>query len=467
MWRDIVLRELLDHLLSLRVALTAAITLGLMAVSAVLFVADQRERQADYQSFVEENQEALRQAAAKPRAALYYLFSFADQRIYRAPNPMSFLAEGGSKDLPNALSVDAFVLHSPRNLSRGNPLLWRFRMLDWSFIVAVVLSFAAVVLSYDGVSGEREAQTLRLAMAQAVHRHALILGKLSGILLCLLLLLLAGMLLHLAIVVLAGTMPLGLPLLVAGAGAFLLSGLYLAVFVLLGLLVSSRCRESATSLVISLVVWVLLVMAVPNLGGLLASSTVELPNAEEMDEQASKAYDEAFTRYNEQHPDPHADWYSGHWSPGEPLKRAILMDEAKERIRLDYLVRMLAQARAGRALTRCSPTATYRYAMEALAGSGLEHFARFLEEARHYRAALKNFLVRKYPANPEHPYSDQVAQQAISVKVDFAEVPQFQDRLATPLQAGSEALFSGGLLFLWVAVAFSAAYFSFLRCDVR
>lgn len=467
MFRDMVFKELLGLLLSLRVVVTAVLVIALMTVSAVLFVDGYRERQADYQSFVEENLDGLRKTTERERGALFNLFSFRDQRIYRAPNPLAFLAEGGSKDLPNALSVDAFILHSPENLSRKNPLLWRFRQLDWAFIVMVVLSFAALVLAYDGVSGEREAQMMRLVMAQPVRRHTVILAKYAGTILCLLLLLLVGMLVHLAILSFSGVLELSVELAMGVGMAALLSGIYLSIFVLLGLLVSSRCRESATSLVICLLTWALLVVIIPNLGGLLASGVVDLPGPEEVADRASKAFHEARELYDKQHEDPMAWAMSGNWSPGEPLARAVLADEARERVYLDYLVRMLTQVQIGRNLTRVSPAAVYRYGIEALAGSGLEHFAWFLEQARHYRQGLKGFLMEKYPLNPEHPYGEEASRKATAVKVAFAEIPKFQDRLQGPAEGIAGVMVDGLLLVLWGMAAFGAAWVSFLRCDVR
>ncbi|MEW6754743.1 MAG: ABC transporter permease subunit [Candidatus Latescibacterota bacterium] len=361
----------------------------------------------------------------------------------------------------------AFVLHSPENLSRANPLLWRFRRLDWAFIVMVVLSFTALVLSYDAVCGEREAQTLRLQMSQAVHRRTLILGKLAGVLLCLLLLLLVGVLLHLTIVSLAGVVALDARLAVAVAGALLLSALYLSVFVPLGLFVSSRCRQSATSLVICLLAWALLVVVVPNLGGLLASSAGKLSGPQEVWQRADAAWDEARQRYDQQHPSPMAWVYSGNWSPGEPLHRAVLMDEAKERVYLDWITRMLTQARTGRDLTRIAPAAVYRHGMEALAGSGLEHFARFLEQARRYRQELRDFLQRKYPLDPDAPFSSEANRQANAIPVAFEEIPRFQERLPGPAEAARDAAPDALLLALWVTVACSGACASFLRADVR
>ena len=466
MFKRILVRELADLLLSLRFAMTAVLVVALMAAGAVLFVADYREAMADYRNQVNENLEGLRQQAGR-RAALFRLLSFRDQRIYRTPNPMVFMAEGAEADLPNAFSVDAFVLHSPENLARTNPSLWSCRKLDWTFVVMLVLSFAGIVLTYDGISGERETQVLRLVMAHPVPRSTVILGKYAGATVCLMLLFLLGVLIHLAILSLSGLVSIDLELLTGVGVGLLFSGIYVSIFVMTGLFLSSLFRESATSLVVCLLMWALLVVAVPNLGGILAGGLVELPGPEDVRRDGARAWREARDAYDRSHSDPNAWIMSGNWSPGEPLARAIVTDEAKERVYLSYWTQMLAQARLGRMLTRLSPAAAYRYAMEGVAGSGLEHYARFMEQARRYREGLKLFLLSKYPTNPDHPYSDEIRRKALAVSVGFEEIPKFEEQLAKPSEALADALPDFLLLALWGVLAFAAAYVSFLRCDVR
>ena len=465
MLTDIVLKELRDLLLSLRALLTAATIVVLMAVSAALFVDDYEETMADYQQQVEENLDDLRRKAGG-EGGFFRALSWRDQQIYRLPSPLAFLAEGGEKDLPNALRVDAFLLHSPMNLQRDNPFLWSFRKLDWSVIVMVVLSFAAMVLSFDGVSGERESQVLPLVMANAVTRHSVLFGKFIGISLCLAVLLLAGVLVHLLVLSLSGGVRVNVDLVLAMAAGLLLSCLYVSIFVWLGLLISSRCRESASSLVICLLMWALLVVAIPNLGGVLASRLVEAPEPELEDELAWDARDQAVAAYTKAHPELSDEIWSGNWSPGENLARAILTSEAMERVYADAWIRRLAQARSGRDVTRVSPAAVYRYAMESLAGSGLEHCGRFYEQARRYRETLRDFLLRQYPGNPAHAYDSELGRKAHQMSLDFEEIPKFQEKSATVIDALHRVAADGLLLLLWSVVTFLAAYVSFLRSDI-
>lgn len=467
MLRDIVLKELHDLLLSLRAGLTACTILVLMVVSAFLFVDDYEETMADYRKQVEENSDGLKRKASSEEGALFQALSWRDQQIYRRPNPLTFMAEGGEKDLPNVLQVDAFLLHGFQNLTRRNAFLWEFGKLDWTTVVMVVLSFAAMVLSFDGISGERESQMLRLVMSNAVSRHTLILGKFMGIALCLMLLLAVGALVHLVILGLSDVIRLTPDLLMAAAAGVGLSGLYVSIFIWFGLCVSSRCRESASSLVVCLLTWALVVVAAPSLGGVLASRLADVPEPEMVWETARDARDQARKAYDASHPDPW-DWvYSGNWSPGENLARAILMDEAKERVLKDAWARRFAQARLAQDVTRISPAAAFRYAMESVAGSGLAHCAWFYEQGKRYRRTLADFLLRKYPASPDHAFDYEVSRRARRVPLTFDEIPKFEAQLVPASKAFASAADDALLLFLWAALAFLAAYVSFLRCDVR
>ena len=55
-----------------------------------------------------------------------------------------------------------------------------FGSLDLAFIVKVVLSLFAILLTFDAICGEREGGTLKLVLSNAVPRDRVILGKLVG-----------------------------------------------------------------------------------------------------------------------------------------------------------------------------------------------------------------------------------------------------------------------------------------------
>lgn len=470
MFRDIVLREILDHLLSLRLALTFGLTVAVMGMGGYLSVADYAQLTADYRESVDRNLRQLKGWTARPDwYSIYTAFSHNEQSIYRAPNPLTFVAEGHEKDLPDVFVIDAFDFDGPGLSLRTNFTLWKFEGIDWTFVVGIILSFAALILTYDGISGERSTETLRLMMSNSVSRGTIILAKYAGAMVSLTLPLVAGILINLLIVGTSGAVPL------TGADwgrvvvVFVLAELYLSAFAMLGLFFSSRFRESSASLVVSLLAWTVLVVIVPNSGGILASGLVEVPGPGQISDRASHARQEARRSYKARYPDAD-DTFSGNWSPGEILARAFDVADAHVREYDEYRDSMIKQVQVARSLTRISPASVFQYASEGVVGSGLPHYVRFLDQARRYRMALRDCLVEYYLFDRYHPFvwsSRENQEKMKKIQVDFDRIPKFEDRSVRAVETLREASWDILLLFLFGAVFFLAAYVSFLRCDVR
>ncbi len=101
--------------------------------------------------------------------------------------------------------------------------------------ISTVLSFVALVLAYDSISGEREAGTLRLMLANTIPRYKLLLGKYSGSMLTLAIPLIVGLLVSLIIVIPSKDVAIDAAAWLKILVITLLSLLYLSIFVLLGL----------------------------------------------------------------------------------------------------------------------------------------------------------------------------------------------------------------------------------------
>lgn len=456
----VIRRELLDHLRSLRLSMTFILVVGLMITASLLYVHDYRQLVADYSENVNAN---LRLLAEKAKKGFYDVVSFSpNQLIYRAPNSLGFMVEGGEKELPNAFEVDAFELTGPQMKLRGNYTLWHFESLGWVFIVGVILSFAALVLTYDGTSGDREAGTLRLCLSNALPRSTLLLGKFIGAAISLMIPFIIGLVMSLLILSVSNVVPF------AGAhwqriGAIvLLSILYISIFIALGLFVSSLTQTSSVSLILLLLIWAGFVVVIPKTGGLLASEIGKLPDAEAVSQRTGDAVREVLRRHR------HAGGgFSRHWSPGEPLDRSVQVAEAQIAIYDEYRNRQIEQVKLAQNLTRLSPTAIYQIACESLANSGLKHYERFLAQAREYRRTLLRFTRDKYPYDPDsfHPQDEQFRKRLSRVKFD--EIPLFADKPPDISTAYADASWSILLLFLFNALFFIGAFLAFMRYDVR
>lgn len=456
MLRTIILRELSDHLRSLRLSLTFILVVLVMITASALYVHDYRQLIADYSENVNANLRLLR---GKAKKGLYDVVSFPpNQLIYRSQNPLGLIAEGHEKALPNAFEVDAFELTGPKMKLRGNYTLWRFDQLDWAFIVGVILSFAALVLTYDGICGEREAGTLRLCLSNALPRSTLLFGKFIGAIISLMIPLIVGICISLLILSVSGVVPLDGAHWQRIGVIVLLSILYISAFVALGLFVSSLTQTSAVSLILLLLAWVGFVVIIPKTGGLLASELVQLPDAEAVSQRAKDATWDVVKRYSGK-----GSGFSWNWSPGEPLSRSVQIADAQIAIYDEYRNRQINQVKLAQNLTRISPTAIYQIACESLAGSGINHYERFLKQAREYRRTLLQYTRDKYPYGPD---SLPGHQESKKIEINFDEIPKFTDKPSDVSTALADASWNILLLFLFNTLFFMGAFWAFIRYDV-
>ena len=457
MLREIIWRELLDHIQSLRFALTLLLVIVLMLMGSVLYIHDYRQQVADYSENVNEN---LRLLENKAERGLHAVVSYGPNLlIYRAPSPLGFIAEGHEKDLPNAFAVDAFEMVGPQTILRRNYTLQRFDALDWVFTVGVILSFAAFAMTYDSISGEAETGTLRLCLSNSLPRATLLFGKYIGTLISLSIPLIIGICMNVLIISLFGVLPFEPTYWLQIGGVVLFSVLYISVFATLGLFISCLTRSSAVSLVLLLLVWVCFAVFIPRTGGLLASRLAELRDEKTITRQASETTHEILNRYGR-------DRFSAHWSPGEPLTRAAKIADAKQAIYNEYRQQQLHQVKLAQNISRISPTAIYQIGCETLVGTGIKHYERFFKKAIDYRRSLLQFTYEEYPFNPNLFLEDADRQQLSELNISVDKIPKFDDTPSDFSTAFAEASLDILLLFLFNMVFFMGAFLAFTRYDV-
>ena len=457
MLREIIWRELLDHLQSLRFVLTLLLVIVLMLMESVLYILDYRQQVADYGENVSENMDILKEKAKK---GLHAVVSFGPNLlIYRSPSPLGFIAEGHEKNLPNAFEVDAFELVGPQTILRRNYTLQRFDAVDWVFTVGVILSFAAFAMTYDSISGEAETGTLRLCLSNALPRSTLLFGKYIGTIISLAIPLIIGVCMNTLIISLFGVLPFEPIYWLQIGGVVLFSVLYISVFATLGLFISCLTRTSSVSLVLLLLVWVCFVVFIPRTGGLLASRLVELPDEKTIARQANDATREILNRYGR-------DRFSAHWSPGEPLTRAARIADAQQAIYNEYRQQQLHQVKLAQNISRISPTAIYQIGCDVLVGTGIKHYERFFKKAIEYRRSLLQFTYEEYPFNPNLFLEDAERQRLSEIQISLDKIPKFDDTPSDFSTSFAEASLDILLLFLFNLVFFMGAFLFFTRYDV-
>jgi hypothetical protein len=359
--------------------------------------------------------------------------------------------------LPNAFRVSAFRLEGPDYRLRGNPLLGDFEALDWSFIVTVVLSFAAILLASDGVNGEKHNGTLRLVLSNPVPRARVLISKYLSTMILLTIPLSLGGLIGLIVITGSGLVPLN------GQDW---AKIGLALFVLLGLLLSTALREPQASLIVSLLVWVSLVIVIPSGASLTSKLWHAVPDQDAVAERASQAYHDAIRNHDQRYPHKDNGNFSGQWSPGESLTKAVQMDAARDRVYFEYEDQKIDQVRLGQKLSRSSPAGLFQSAVLSITGSGILHYESFARQARRYRDELRRVLEENYSFDRVYPQPE-IRDQISQLKVDYQVVPKFEEKPLTVREGWSKAIWDTGLLALLNVILFAVTWALFLRYDAR
>ena len=474
MIRQIFRKEVLENLLSLRFILSLLLIISLFAASGFVFVSRYRKHSQDYWKKTNENLSALREESSQ-----LYRLAFYKQEIYRRPRPLTCCVEGFEKSLPNCFRFDVFTSDLPEIKGQSNFILPHFSDIDWVFIISLILSFVALVFSYDCICGEKETGTLRLMLACPIPRYKVLIAKYTGVMFTIGIPLLFGLLVNLVVVVSSREFSFEDQVWLKVFAIVLLSFLYLSIFALLGIFVSSRTAHSVNSMVILLLVWVALVILIPSFGRIISDVSYETPTQVELERKLAEvgeqiSNDKRSGKFGDRAGVMYIDLDNPNNNPPARARLRNAETNAKNKAFNDHYNKMLAQTFGGRNLTCVSPTVIYQRASEAVAGTGINHCVHLYRRTKRYQASLKEYIRSEDAKDPNSLHlifpEEGCARhwKTISHKpVDFNTVPKFQERALALGQSLKLVIWDIGLLALFNLVFFSASFVSFLRYDVR
>ena len=258
MLRNLIRQELLVHLMSARFFAAVVITLLLVVANAVVLLEDYERRLVKYSQQANAHREKVQEAKT---------YSTLKLSVERPPNPLSLFSAGLDKRLGSTFeiyhgSVPMISDGSARSLD--NAFLNLFSKIDLVLIFQVVLSLMALLFAYDAIAGDWENGTLRLVISHPVRRGTLLLAKYIGAMVCLLLPVLMSLLMVMLLLSTVSSIQLGGADFLRIGGIVLTTTIYLSVFYLIGLLISTVTRRTATSLMLCMFLWVVLVLVYPN-----------------------------------------------------------------------------------------------------------------------------------------------------------------------------------------------------------
>ena len=473
----IVRKELLDQLLSLRFAIACVVCLVVFILSSLVLARDYREAMSTYNM-----NEVIHRNELMQRTEIWSLMQ--GIKVNRPLNTMNVLVRGIAGDLTESIQVQqGNRLDFPETYEQ-NPVLALFPAVDFVFIVGIILSLLALAFAYDAVSGDRESGVLKLTLSYSAPRDLVLLGKWLGGYLALVAPFVTAFVIALLIAALFPEVQPSLDNSLAIAGLLVLALLYLAAIYSLGLFVSCRTSLPSTSITVLLLIWVALILAVPNMAPYLTSQLFPVPSRESVDREKmahQRELQREFQELTEQWKEEKGLGEDDQWWQDQELRTRAEehwagIQEELQKVEDDYLTRIQAQTRLSGLVARVSPLTSFNLAAYDLAAAGIAQETAFVEALKAYSQSWQEYSEEK-----QRPWREFMEKQASSGGgmmmtpeimeqfrlTDLSDYPRFSFDYMPFGQRLSLVYLDLGLLAVWNILFFMAAYLSFLRYDVQ
>lgn len=484
MTKTLLMKELKAILLSPKFVATYVVFTILLLLSTYTGIQEYRAVKSQYDTGVQMADQRMREMTN---------WGSASYTTYREPDPMQVFVSGLNYDIGRLSTISpTSTVKLRKSVYSDDPIFAVFRMIDFSFVVQIVLSLLAILFTYDAVNGEREGGTLKLVLSNSVSRARYLIAKAAGAWLGLA----APILLAIAIsllVVVAFQVPLtGEHWLRLGAliGTSLL---YFTAFIMIGLAVSTLTRRSSVSFLLSLVFWVVFVLIIPRASVMAAGHIVRVPAVAEIEgardafakdkwEAYYKKMEGFWDRAREEEGDEEDrlddDEMWSNMQMQDSLRREVerTIEDYELRLQEDLRSRKAAQERLALTMSRLSPASAYQLVAAELAGTDLALKRRYEDAMSDYRTRFIDYADGKsegagrgqmFAITVDSEKGFNISSPRDQSVVDVSDMPQFDPPQLALADVLGGAVIDLGLLALWAMLSFLVAFVRFIRYDVR
>ncbi len=480
-------KEIRETVLDLRFVIVAMLFLVLIPLGMYVGRKDYERRLANYQS----EYQIYRQHYGNQVGASV------EAQGFRPPPPLSMLALGLDPFLPDrAITSRSGLVRGAKEPGIDNPQALLFGKADFLFNVSFIVSLAALIFTFNRVSGEKERGTLRMMIANGVGRGNILLAKILANYVTLLIPFTVALLMALVILSMSSDVSVFSralwPALVAIVAT---TFLFIFVLVSLGVCLSAFTHSSVASVMVVFLVWVIFVLGIPKVSPMIAEVVypVESRNVanltqriaredieKEYDQKKRQLYDACRTAFG-------LDLSRVSSGPRDETEKkanakydleVIALNSACERsiadrvrqLEQDYRNKRNIQTSVAVNLSRLSPVSCYTYLVSALAGTGTAEPDRFTRNADRYqeevkRAIYDNLILKRYGNTRGGTAISEVA--VAGFDRSKASIPEMTYLYTTPAEALREGLADALLLVIFSILFFAVAFVRFSRYDVR
>lgn len=462
----IIIKEVQNYLFSLRFHVSFILVIFVFGIGTFGEIKLIDKDQEQYLTSVKNNQETLNSLSEN-------ITNLAVKRqLYQlSPRNNKIISDCHEDFLPNTIQYSAYNVFSFWASGGGgvhNPFMKRSQKMSWSFIIIMMISFLAMVFSFDSISGEKEDKTLALTISNPVPRATLLIGKFISIVSVLSMIVLVGLIVGLIIILIKGSLQLDTGFYVETIGFFLVSILFISVFTAFGLFSSMVTRKPNVSLLISLCMWLFFVIFIPNSASFWALKLFPIKSEIQVTKEIKSDYNDLNRNA------PPGSWASNGGNPFFPnhelranLQMSFLLND-KEHKDAHYQ-EMMGQFEKTRNLITISPVSLYDYSIESFFGGGYLRFKKNWEDMHVYQEQFLAFFKARDAEDEKSPhwYNPYEGYSTSRLAVSVEEVPVYSEKDIPMVQRLKYMLKYAAILFMYCAIVMVFCIVRFNRYDTR
>lgn len=397
---------------------------------------------------------------------------------HREPSILSTFGIGLERVLPKVIIFKKFDIETQTTQAEHELLSNITGKIDFVLIVSFLLGLFAILYASALIVGEKETGTLKLVLSNKTKRSAFLFGKYMAGYIVLVIPLFISFLIGILLLFFSG-----FPLFSAENFSYILvllvlSLIYLSTFFALGLFVSTRTQKTSVAFILSFLIWIFLTLVVPKISEPLANiihpiqsdevrmmrrrqvrNQIELEKGAKLAPLAQKyiwgregARD--FNKYREERA-PIAREFE------ERIERSLREMDSQSQKEKNFNVNLSLL------IARLSPSLIYSYSSLNFCKTGLVDRENFFRNLITYHNQLSNVYFK-------NTYDDIIVSEDGKSKSHISgssasrtEIPGFNYEFLGFSDTLKSSLPDILLLILYNLILFSAAYFSFIRYDVR
>ncbi len=266
MLSTIIIREIFESIYSYRFLFFLIIGVTLIPIGLYVNEVNYLKRLSDYHEQVRLEMKAITSAQVWDLSS-----GTVPLKGFLEPAPLGVFTQGLEKSLPQFYTFKPGGYEKGAASSGEGPASSELGLMDFAFMVQLVISLIVLIFGADAVSGEKEMGTLRNVLSNSVPRDTVLFGKLIGGY--------AAIWFPFALALVAGILVLSLTSFPLYDGEilgrilliFVTSSVFILIYFSIGIMISSSTARTRTSLIAIVVAWTFLQLIIPKVSGMIAA----------------------------------------------------------------------------------------------------------------------------------------------------------------------------------------------------